>query len=1212
MAPKRGRPISGESGDIRLDTRRAQVRQRVRELRLRRRAEAGPSVQRTPAQLAQGESIINFTTAEEEEAATTLVQLGLRVQGIVLPQDISAIEEEREATDVDEHQTLYPPPLEQRPYASPYQPQQQRQQTSTEDTSQQSRSGQRPLAHYFHTLPARYTTQVGSTSQRQSHDLQEQERREVEAIEEVEAVEDVEAREDVEAEEEQGERHQVEAEEEQGEQRETDSTTVLESPPSSLPIRVGSSAVTLRRADSEGASSFRALPDVPSDQSDAESEVHFAPHHSPTPEEDEEEEEQEISAEDFVIQKLYDELIHGFHGCTEEEHFTQHQTHLSDAGDNHHGMGAMFNDDAFPSVLGLQDMITPERLARERAPTPQQWQAMFCGIPAHGRQRYPTRLCLHTEQARAMEADVAYDIDSFLGFATSLAFAKKGLWSQVASQMKQNIATDVHINTSISQPHTDPERPPRTRQAMLKHTPHFMLGRVEGAHDIAVYVLFPHLPVFGDTFKSLTREQHSRWMDQVYLPALHQFYPAHYNQHIPASFQTALDNSRAHSVEKRQRQGQNYQAQRAIGYHLQPEHLAEVWDEVLRVVGSTPGLADFSDPQLFFTSKGTKLQFKTNEVRPGLGDAMEYFQSYLEDVLDLGYVELDRLYVDIGQEICPRPSILEGQGQAFDEEPQVYCWKRCCQEKYMKWMYDGQPPSARGPGQQYYTQSMVRDTGSLTSLTPKTSKHRQGGLIYSQHYNSVKEIYDAQKCFPFANDAMEELALDPHIRRAANSALGGSGRDIRTVEAGYVASKRRAHHALQAARRKSYGLRAEHRVTWAVFQGLLDRLDGEAASLADHTLSQCPSYAWAIRTEVFVDFLWRSADKFATGFEVVRAQCHRDFTTWEQTKMMAMFLRCLRHVFGGNLLQQEGALWHGRRERTIPDQPGPRVWYGLGFGTTLPRYGYCWMEPRFDWEALQFDSSVTDHVLFGNRTLQNRYLHRGGQARTFFSATRRAELALDWLGQYRRHQRICKKMVSWLVFLCLEQFRIDILAAVRAEIRPELRAEVLKGDQGLSYDYLTEVMTDGCYLMSGNKTDFKSARALARYLFDHDDGRIREHWDQRPFRMLYQRVQAGIALKNRTWQDYFEKVFEYGLLLYHWVLPYPCSTALLQTAKTGRRMWYSIKHHAGDGPGGKVWEWARKDWQPGRPVEIPEWVGWSREQWQQWIEARAGEEREES
>lgn len=127
----------------------------------------------------------------------------------------------------------------------------------------------------------------------------------------------------------------------------------------------------------------------------------------------------------------------------------------------------------------------------------------------------------------------------------------------------------------------------------------------------------------------------------------------------------------------------------------------------------------------------------------------------------------------------------------------------------MKWMYDDQAPK-KGEGQRYYTQNMLHNTGSLTSMTPKKSKHREGGLIYSQFYNSVKEIYDANKCFPFANDAIEELALDPHIRNATRNILGGSRRDAKTVEVGYLASKQRTHYALRDARRKSYGIREEY------------------------------------------------------------------------------------------------------------------------------------------------------------------------------------------------------------------------------------------------------------------------------------------------------------------------------------------------------------------------------------------------------------------
>jgi hypothetical protein len=68
--------------------------------------------------------------------------------------------------------------------------------------------------------------------------------------------------------------------------------------------------------------------------------------------------------------------------------------------------------------------------------------------------------------------------------------------------------------------------------------------------------------------------------------------------------------------------------------------------------------------------------------------------------------------------------------QQLDEEPQVYTWKQYCLEKYIKWIYDDLPPT-KGKSQRYYTQNMLHDIGSLTSVTQKKSKHREGGLIYS-------------------------------------------------------------------------------------------------------------------------------------------------------------------------------------------------------------------------------------------------------------------------------------------------------------------------------------------------------------------------------------------------------------------------------------------------------------------------------------------------
>ena len=48
---------------------------------------------------------------------------------------------------------------------------------------------------------------------------------------------------------------------------------------------------------------------------------------------------------------------------------------------------------------------------------------------------------------------------------------------------------------------------------MLRDVPYFLLGRVEGAYDITVYVLFPYLAPAQEKFTSLTKEQLSRWLN---------------------------------------------------------------------------------------------------------------------------------------------------------------------------------------------------------------------------------------------------------------------------------------------------------------------------------------------------------------------------------------------------------------------------------------------------------------------------------------------------------------------------------------------------------------------------------------------------------------------------------------------------------------------------------------------------------------------------
>lgn len=634
----------------------------------------------------------------------------------------------------------------------------------------------------------------------------------------------------------------------------------------------------------------------------------------------------------------------------------------------------------------------------------------------------------------------------------------------------------------------------------------------------------------------------ARWTDQIFHPALWKFYPAYYTQHLPATHQHAFANSKANQVESRKIETSSYQAQQSLMYHLRIDYLHEVWQTVLNTVQTTAGLADFREPQIFFTAKGTKMSFQNMPSKPTWLDVMEHFESYLEQVIDLQFIEHERFYVDVGKEICANVSLLPEQHSQPGDEAQVYSWKRCCLETYMQWMYDRKPPSAKAQGQRYYHQNMLYEASSLTSVTPKLSRLRQGGLIYSQFYGSVKEISDAAKCKPFENDALEEMALDPQLRRGARNVAGGHRREVQIVEQAYRASKRRARTAILGSKRRSFGIREEHRMTWGLFQRLKIMLEAHDRSDLRVVMDNCPVYAWPIRTEVYLDFLWRSADKFATGFEVVRARARHDMVTWEQTKMMFAFLRCLRYVLGGHRLEPESALWWSKRQ--LGEAGRQRIWYGLGFSNTLARYKYCWLEPRVDWEQLQFKTGVTGRMLFGNGALRNQVMRQGAQVQAFFDMALALERGLAWIRLNQSQAIICERIMSWMVHVCLQQFRVDVLRAVKAEILEVHREEALQGRQWFCQEYFVEIMEQGCYLLSGNRSDFQQPAALLHWLLGSDDGLSRLHWTDKPFRKLYQRARTGLGLVDQELRRTFTRRYWRWMCEYHWILPYPCGNAL--------------------------------------------------------------------
>ena len=163
MPNKRDRPQSldgeGNSTDAAALRRRQLTAERTRRYRERLRV-AGTSVRPpTQEQLQQGEQIISLAFTEQD-AAETLTQLGLRVQGVTLAQDTGAAHVQQGAIAVNKHDQLYratntrrainrspPPPPVERPRldqgpSGPVAP------PASRDPAQSS------LSRFFHTRPA--------------------------------------------------------------------------------------------------------------------------------------------------------------------------------------------------------------------------------------------------------------------------------------------------------------------------------------------------------------------------------------------------------------------------------------------------------------------------------------------------------------------------------------------------------------------------------------------------------------------------------------------------------------------------------------------------------------------------------------------------------------------------------------------------------------------------------------------------------------------------------------------------------------------------------------------------------------------------------------------------------------------------------------------------------------------------------------------------
>lgn len=491
-------------------------------------------------------------------------------------------------------------------------------------------------------------------------------------------------------------------------------------------------------------------------------------------------------------------------------------------------------------------------------------------------------------------------------------------------------------------------------------------------------------------------------------------------------------------------------------------------------------------------------------------------------------------------------------------------------------------PSPSGPSiawrTEFYPLSFLRDMGSITLEPYRSSPLWKRGLRYCQLYNTSKDILAAGKHYPFNNENLDTLALDPGLVRTWQHVGGAISHSPLALLRAYLHTKQRCHIALADCRHRSYGTREEYRVTGTVLVEMDQIL--RQANQADQPLlvPTTPMPFFSHRTDQILAWLRWNINKLCTGFEMTYSLQPRTVVHWEHTRVMMMFLQCLLRGYGGqgHHLRRSNGLWLDRRVgRPRDGSDTEQIQEGMGMAITMARYGYAWFSDKLDWAAMTFRPPYRAHMSFNTPSLQSAYHARYWQlvqTKTDFLLfhdvfTRMRDLRADFAQS--------ALLLQLLVQLCLRAFRKDVWTALadlstRQPLHPTHLQAACAGDIPLTLKGIRQVFRHSYFqgdlvFVSGSKMKVTHVEVFFAWLWGWDgDGNNgdwpRKHWEFKPYRILYRQCFGIIAQvygmqQAREWRTIVKQTW----IRTHWILPYP-NTALFWSRGGGRKLqtWASI------------------------------------------------------
>jgi hypothetical protein len=863
-----------------------------------------------------------------------------------------------------------------------------------------------------------------------------------------------------------------------------------------------------------------------------------------------------------LASRMTDQLIQ-YQGCCSHCH-RRYQDEHAERYQSHYGLQEYLDKTRdsvnYPDILGCETIATREQDLAGRSSASVKRQ-IYCGSTGENAASTPVHICLEADDRRTTTAEVAFDIDSIIGFPASLAIAKQGIRWHPTQMPVSDLRSGLHLKTRHVH-YIDCHGHAHKVRKRIHQLPHYVFGRLVGFEDISLYLLFPRLYREDQQSSRLLDHDFSVWMDQVLLPAIYQHYSSSQVQHYPSSYDHSRYNATARGVEARSQRSDTMAREQQLIQFLPPDSLHLVWQTILDTI-QRPGLQQFRDVTIFFQVKNLKTLTKDATWEA----MMTRFQKYWTGAIDEAHITSE-FYFDVGKEVCPGQRSRVNRTKDEEDEPaETLMWRRCCLETYGDRIQGQYTGAADTPRRMFYPFSMLYDSGSMTIETGQMSKARAEGLLYSQFYPSIKGVFAAGNQYPFTNTAIESLALDPNLRRTWQHVGGALSHDPVALIRAYQYTKLRCHHATQGSMEKSFGIREEHRMSKELF----NRIDAEFRRRNIHTRhfrpatgGNRPYHTYA--TATVMRWLRWNINKFCVGFEMVYSLTEQRFITWEHTRIMLMFLRCLRLSYSGGLVQRISGCWQDVCYQTdVKQADRQRRVEGLGFCKTMEQYGYAWFLDKVDWETMTFRLPHRPYMQFNSPSM---LAHYHTHYRTLRDVQADFITVEDYFGLMRKYSLDRARsyaILSLLADVCLRVFRKDVFQHIRSTIRSQYRASALSGEVALCGPTLEKIIKKDhlpLHFVSGNRMIAKHVETLFEWLWDwRGEGFSRQHWIDKPYRMLYRRCDEMIGrIYGQAQAESWTVNLKQRFIQTHWVLPYPQSSSFFSRTKKQQHCWWSSYH----------------------------------------------------